>query len=765
MPRLFSLLFLILPLYLTAQQPKQYDILNLQADIIIKPYHGQVTGELVYQIKMLNNADRIRLDAPGIHTRKIKIGCFSKKYIQTDKLLIINNKFKKDRTYKLHIWYDAQPKKAMYFTGWHSNGRKQVWTQGQGKNNSHWLPTNDDQNDKFTWKLQITAPKGYQVISNGKKIKHRELKNKHTLTIFKQNLPAPAYLIFVGLGKYIETKFIAQSRTPVYNYQYADHTTNDKTYYKSKFIFDFLNTEIPVAYPWKNYKQIPCRDFLYGGMENVSATSFNGDRYVVDSIEFNDTNFVNVSAHELAHQWFGDMVTGKSSADHWLHEGFATYYARLVDSAIFGKAYNDYKVYRYDQQIIASQNTDTIPLHRPNASSLTYYQKGARIVQMLRQKIGNDAYLNLINMYLTRYMYENASIADFKKLTYEATGDSLPRFFHLWFETQNIPKFVVQQKGDSILFKQNSHHLDLDFLIMTQDTTYKIRQKKSFKIVDYQHIKTIITNPDNKNLYDIDYQRKKTWVQNQILYAPAFIDRYKALKQIRHWDESLKDSIYNVLLFQDAYYPVYAEILQQIKHDLNPKHIRFIQKLFQKALKTRQQIALQLDSIPVDIKASYKSLLHDASYVTKQAALWHYWVQFPDERSALLDQTQAIKGSNDKAFRLTWLSLALMTHHYKDVEKQRFAKELINYTSPDYNMLVRLNAFDMLLNIQLINKTVINNLLDAGLHFNWRMHQPARSYLKKLSQNGHFRDLIQTSVKKLPKDKQMFYEKLLFNHT
>ena len=126
-------------------------------------------------------------------------------------------------------------------------------------------------------------------------------------------------------------------------------------------MFDFLEEEIGVRYPWQNYKQVPVKDFLYAGMENTSATIFS-DAFVVDSTAFVDKNYVNVNAHELAHQWFGDLVTETHGTHHWLQEGFATYYALLAEKDIFGDDYYYHKLYETSQQLVKAQETDTIPL-------------------------------------------------------------------------------------------------------------------------------------------------------------------------------------------------------------------------------------------------------------------------------------------------------------------------------------------------------------------------------------------------------------------
>ncbi len=748
------LIFLFVPIALIAQNSKKYDLKYLKANLTIFPYQKKVSGNIKYTLRILKKTDSIIFDAPEIDTYKVKIGRSNAPYKQTHSTLIIYKKFKPGKKYKINIQYSAFPKQAIYFTGWHSGGRHQVWTQGQGKNNSHWLPVNDNQNDKFTWELQINFYKNYRVISNGELIKTKFINDSLKSYTFRQNLPAPAYLIFIGAGKYVENRVETAHRLPIYNYQYSDKIKNDRTYYKTAFIFDQMIDDIGVPYPWGNYKQIPCRDFLYGGMENVSATSFNGDRYVVDSITFNDFNFVNVSAHELAHQWFGDLVTGKTAADHWLHEGFATYYARLSEQHIFGKPYTAYQTYLYDKQIIAAQKTDTIPLHRPNASSLTYYQKGARVVEMLRQQIGDSAYHQVIKNYLQKFFFKNATINDFKQIVYEVTGRDMKGFFNLWLENTAIPAFDIYQQKDSIIFKRNTHQLPLSFLIITTNGMYKEQHQKSFKIDEFESVLSVIANPDNHFLYDVQFNRSKQWIKQQIFRSPSFIDRYKGILKTKNWSEKDRDSVYEVLISRHDYYPIYKEIIAGIKDHLNNKHLKYIADLFKKDLKTRQQIAIQLNKIPQSIKQVYYDLLNDASYQTKQAALWHYWENFPDDRQNALDFTKKIIGSNDRSFRLTWLSLALMTRDYESAKQTAFIQEMVHYSSPEYNMLIRLNAFQTLMELHLVNEAVIQNLLQASLHFNWRLHRAARHYLKELYQIPLYQSIIDKNIQYFPASQQ-----------
>ena len=761
MKQLFLVFFSIYISVIFGQLPKKYDIQHLQANLNIKPESAYLEGKIIYRIKILESTNQILFDAPNIQVDKVKIGCFKSDFMSNEKQLIIKKKFKKGKYYNITIIYNVYPHKAMYFVGWHTAGRKQVWTQGQGKNNSHWLPTNSDMNDKFSWEFQIDFNKDYQVISNGEHVSVYAVNDRINRHIFKQDLPAPAYLIFIGAGKYSMQKLQTSSGVALYNYQYPDKLQHDKTYYQYKQIFDALENEIGVKYPWKNYKQIPVKNFFYGGMENVSATSFNAERYVIDSTAFNDINFVNVSAHELTHQWFGDLVTGASSYDHWLHEGFATYYARLIDQKIFGKNYNDFEIYKYDQQIIGALKYDTIPLHRPNASSLTYYQKGARIIQMLRNKIGAENYRKVIKNYLAKFSYKNATTSDFKNVLFEVTGDSLPNFFNFWFETQHIPSCKIVQKKDSILILKNSEKLPLKFLLISTEGNDLISSANSFKIKNFDKVLTVIPNSDNAILAEIDYQRSKRFVTNQLLKSPDFIDTYKAILAVKKWHFSKKDMLFDKLISKDLYYPVYKELIAQIKDSLNDRHVQMLKNLFDKDLKTRQQIAIQIDKIPLSLKTAYYTLLDDNSYVTKQMALWHYWQNFEEERSKVLDYTQNIMGGNSKEFRMMWLTFALVTPNYHQNDKIKYIKELIEYTGNAYNMEVQITAFETLDSLEIITTEVIDNLIEASFYFNWHLHRPARALLVKWYQNPRYKTLMQQQIDKCSKEKRIFLMKLI----
>ncbi len=201
----------------------------------------------------------------------------------------------------------------------------------------------------------------------------------------------------------------------------------------------FFLDEIGIAYPWQNYKQIPVRDFLYAGMENTGTTIFS-DGFVIDSVAFVDKNYVNVNAHEMVHQWFGNLVTEKDGNHHWLHEGFATYYALLAEKKLFGDDYFYWKLYESAKQLQKLSNQGKgEALTNPKASSLTFYEKGAWALHILRDKLGDKAFKEGIQAYLNKYQYSNVTISDFISEMELVSEMDLLEFEQVWLRGTQFP--------------------------------------------------------------------------------------------------------------------------------------------------------------------------------------------------------------------------------------------------------------------------------------------------------------------------------------
>lgn len=263
-----------------------------------------------------------------------------------------------------------------------------------------------------------------------------------------------------------------------------------------------MEKEIGVKYPWEIYRQIPVRDFLYAGMENTTTTLF-ATRYVVDSIGFEDRNYTNVDAHELAHHWFGDLITAESSTHHWLQEGFATYYALLAERDIYGDDYFYSKLYETAQQIKFASRSDNIPVLNAKASSLTFYEKGAWALFVLHESIGDKAFKKAIKNYLKKYAYQTVNTQDFFDEIKKVSSFDLVQFQKTWLESTAFDTATA----NTLLSKNKAIQvrLEVDKLKKTPLTEKNDFFIKTLNSDIYSGVKTAILD----QLEDEKYEAKK----------------------------------------------------------------------------------------------------------------------------------------------------------------------------------------------------------------------------------------------------------------
>jgi aminopeptidase N len=420
--------------------------------------------------------------------------------------------FKKGKN-KVTFSYLAKPKQTLYFTGTDDN--LQIWSQGQGKYTSHWLPSFDDVNEKVVFNLSVKFQNGYNVISNGvfKNVNHKRngYENGFSTYNFQMQQPMSSYLVMLAIGNFEKQTVTTKSGTPLEFYiDKNDYSKFEPTYRYSKQIFDYLEQEIGLKYPWKIYRQIPVRDFLYAGMENTTSTIFSQD-FVVDSIGFNDKNYINVNAHELAHQWFGDLITAQSSKHHWLQEGFATYYALLAEKEIFGDDYFYNELYDYALQLRSAAKTDTIPVMNEKASSISFYKKGAWALHTLREDIGAKNFQKAVKKYLKKYQYKNVNtdefLAEIKKV---AKDFDVEKFKKKWLETSGFDmvlaeSYLLKNKSVATYIQLTKEKKDIENykVILQSDTYFPIKQYIFYKLdnTTFNDKKELIEIGMKQNIY------------------------------------------------------------------------------------------------------------------------------------------------------------------------------------------------------------------------------------------------------------------------
>ncbi|MFD1095326.1 M1 family metallopeptidase [Salegentibacter chungangensis] len=680
-------------------QIEKVDFKKAAAQLRILPEKMKVEGKVSYVFDVLQEADSIYIDARNMKFEELELNGKPVEYTNTGSRLWLRSDFKISENNNLSLKYEVSPSQTMYFVNWdlpeNIEANRQVWTQGQGKYTSYWLPSFDDMKEKLEFDLSFDFKKGYQLVANGVLQEKLQLNDSITRWEFDMQKPMSSYLVAVATGDFMSDKFVGDSGVPVQLYYLPqDSAKAEPTYRYSDRIFSFIEKEIGVDYPWQNYKQIPVQDFLYAGMENTGTTIF-ANSLMTDSIGFKDRNYVNVNAHELAHQWFGNLVTETESKHHWLHEGFATYYALLAEREIFGDDYYYWKLYETAEQLKElSDDGKGEALLNPNASSLTFYQKGAWALHMLREKVGDEAFRAAVKSYLEKYKFSNVVTEDFLAEVEKTSGQDLSGFRKNWLEQS--------------AFKANA----------------ALNSLKNSEFI--------------KSLLEIAALREVPFSQKSEKLSEAL-------------DFPVNDYIGQ-------------EVVIQLAGEDSPETIGLYKKAFDSNnIFVRQVIAMSMDQIPLSLKSEYESLLEDESYLTKEAALFSLWMQFPEDQGRYLEKTKGIEGFYNKNVRMLWLALNLATPSYQSNKKQQVYKELSGYTATRFPVEMRENAFGYLYQLDAFSEQNLLDLLEGTQHFNRKFRNFSRELLEELLKSQEYQEKYVALSKALPESQQNYLNQKLSN--
>ena len=537
-----NLLFIFFFSISFGQQISKVDFKTMQATVFPNAIEKTISGEVNYQFQVLSLIDTISIDAIKMEFDAVKINGKAVNFKNSGKALKLYEGFKKGKN-KLTFTFKAKPKQTLYFIS--EEDEMQIWTQGQGKFTSHWLPSFDDVNEKVIFNLNIVFDNHFEVISNGTLLKNENVTTNSKKWQYQMSKPMSSYLVMLAIGKFTKQTSKTKSGTPLEFYLDEEDTAKfEPTYRYSTQIFDFFEKEIGVNYPWEIYRQIPVRDFLYAGMENTTATIFSQD-FVVDKTGFNDKTYVNVNAHELAHQWFGNLVTAQTGKHHWLQEGFATYYALLAEKELFGDDHFQWKMYEMAERLQQASTTDTIPLLNEKASSLTFYQKGAWALHYLREQIGEENFQKAVQNYLKKYGYQNVNTSDFLKEVNVVSNFNTAVFQQIWLEKSGFEVSDALQ-----LLRKNAFMKSYLSLVDLQSVTFSEKQQKLTEIMQSQFFYPIKEEVIYQ-LAEIPYEEKKELLQLGL--STQNIKVRQAIARVMVEIPTDFQSAYETLLIDDSY--------------------------------------------------------------------------------------------------------------------------------------------------------------------------------------------------------------------
>jgi len=318
-------------------------------------------------------------------------------------------------------------------------------------NRAHnWIPCKDEPDDKATFEFAVTAPSEYGVISNGKLEEEKKLADNKKLTHWKEDVALPTKVMVIGVAKFAVKQYQnSPAGIPVSAWTYPqDSVQGFQNYSPAPAIVKFYSDYVG-PYPYNKLANVQSKT-KFGGMENASAIFYNEESAEeTEPIE-------DLLAHEIAHQWFGDMATEKSFPHLWLSEGFATYLTDIYLESKYGTDSMNKHLKEERKKVIDFTNFSRKPVVDSVSSlmkllSPNSYERGAWVLHMLRRQIGDSSFQTLIKKYYDRYKGGNANTEDFREMAEEVTGKNLERFFKQWLHTPGIPQLNMQWKYDETM--------------------------------------------------------------------------------------------------------------------------------------------------------------------------------------------------------------------------------------------------------------------------------------------------------------------------
>ncbi len=446
--------------------PRQYapdrraDLLDLALDVTpdFRARTVQVTSVLKL-VPMAFPLDRLELDAVRLKFDSVEASEPLASWSYDDAQLILNFQppLPIGREFTVTLRTRAEPKLGLYFRTPEMGFRTEdehLWTQGEPEEARHWYPSFDAPHEKFTSSVTCRVPDTMVVLSNGRKLSDEAAAGGMRVVTWRQELPHSGYLVCLVAGRFksLEDR---SGRVPLAFWTPTSQAAQaERSFAGTAQMLEFFEREIGLPYPWPKYDQVVVDDFTFGGMENTTLTVLHAMTLATDAFEtLSDSR--SLVAHEMAHQWFGNLVTCKDWSHLWLNEGFATYYDALHARHRLGE--DEFRVQMFENASSVFSAADRRPMvTRSYQDPLEQfdsraYPKGAWVLHMLRHRVGEDLFRRGVRLWLERYSHRSSTTEEFRAIWEELTGRSFDRFFDEYVYHGLYPELEADYSWDSTL--------------------------------------------------------------------------------------------------------------------------------------------------------------------------------------------------------------------------------------------------------------------------------------------------------------------------
>jgi aminopeptidase N len=462
---------------------RDFDLLHTKLEVSFDFEKKHLLGKANLTLKpYFYPSDELVLDAKGFNINKVALvkngASVDLKFEYKDSLqlhIILPSSFTRNDTLEIMIDYVAKPDerttggsnaitsdKGLYFINPEKkNPLKpvQIWTQGETESSSCWFPTIDKPNEKTTGEICITVADTMTTLSNGEMTEstvHADGTKTECWTMEKPHAP---YLFMMAIGKYSVTMDKWRGKEVSYYVEPKFEKYARSIFGNTPEMLEFFSQKLGYEYPWNKYAQVVVRDYVSGAMENTTASVFLEAIQTTDR-ERLDRNWDFIIAHELFHQWFGDLVTCESWANITMNEGFATYSEYLWNEHKYGIEEADYHLMGDLKKYLGESRIYQEPLirhyheEREEVFDSHSYEKGGLTLHMLRKYVGDEAFFKSLQLYLKTNEYKPVEVHQLRLAFEEVTGEDLNWFFNQWYLTAGHPKLTINYEYSDSLKKQ-----------------------------------------------------------------------------------------------------------------------------------------------------------------------------------------------------------------------------------------------------------------------------------------------------------------------
>ena len=613
--------------------------------------------------------DTLTLDAKGMNINEVSIVKNGQKtplkyaYDSLNLRIQLDKAYKGAEKYTVYIDYVAKPNelkvkgsaaitdaKGLYFInpkGEDKDKPTEIWTQGETEANSVWFPTIDKSNQKTTDEISMTVPAKYVTLSNGVLASQQKNADGTRTDTWKMDLPHSPYLFFMGVGDYAIVKDSYKGKEVSYYVEHDYEKVARRIFGNTPEMMAFYSRITGVEYPWPKYAQITGRDYVSGAMENTTAT-LHQESAQQNARELTDgNNWETTVAHELFHQWFGDLATTESWSNLTLNESFANYSETLWEEYKYGQDagaeqnYNDMQDYLRHR---SEERKDLVRFYYADKEDMfdaVSYNKGGRILHMLRHYVGDSAFFKSLNVYLTNNKFKSTEAQQLRLAFEEVTGQDLTWYWNQWYYGSGHPKLDISYTYDAttssaqVLIKQTQAGdklfkvpVDIDVYVNNKKTRYPVwLQNKADTFSFPVPAQPDLINVDGDKILLAAKEDHKTLAQYIYQYSHAgnYVDRREALDYaIQHM---ANDSARQLVLtgLNDPYKGLRAMVLKALTDEkLDAPTIAKLENMAQKDA-DRPNRALAINLLGDLQNSKYEPLfvqgIKDSSYSIAGASL------------------------------------------------------------------------------------------------------------------------------------------------